>query len=452
MNIIIVGGGKVGLSLASQLSEEGNEITLIDTNAQHVEDILGSHDIQGIVGNGTSYRTQLAAGIEKADLLIAVTNSDETSLLSCLIAKKAGNCQTIARVRNPEYYKEIEFIKEELGLSLAINPEIAAAAQIARLIQIPSALDVDTFAKGRISLIRIKIPQGSCLDGARIRDIEQLGLKLLICIVESGDNVLIPNGDTQLHFGDTISVIIPLNDVRRSLETIGIHTKPIKNVMIAGGGNISYYLASALLRSKVKVKILETNKPRCEELSDLLPDAQIINGDATDQHLLLEEGIESMDAFVALTGIDEENILLSLYANKVSGAKLITKISKISFEEVVRELPIGTVIYPKSITSQLITSYVRSMQNSMGSNVETLYKMMDDRVEALEFKVSEKAKGRLTDIPLMKLNLKPNLIVCSITRGKKIITPGGKDTFRVGDTVIVVTTNTGLKDLKDILA
>ncbi|MGN1098600.1 MAG: Trk system potassium transporter TrkA [Clostridia bacterium] len=454
MKIIIVGGGKVGLTLASQLSRENHEITLIDTNPVHVEYAQSSMDIQGVVGNGTSYRTQLAAGIEDADLMIAVTNSDETSLLSCLIAKKAGNCQTIARVRNPEYYQEIEFIKEELGLSMAINPEIAAAANIARLIQVPSALDVDSFAKGKINLLRIEIPENSCLDAAKISEVEQrLGLRLLICIVESGENVFIPNGDTVLHSGDTISVIIPLHEVRRALEKIGMNVKPIRSVMIAGGGNISYYLASALIRSKVKVKILELSKERCESLSVLLPEAMIINGDATDQQLLLEEGINDVDAFVSLTGIDEENILLSLYANKVSKAKLITKISKISFEEVVRELPIGAIIYPKRITSQLITSYVRSMQNSMGSNVETMYKMMDDRVEALEFKISEASKkDGLIDVPLMKLNLKPNLLVCSITRGKKIITPGGKDTFRVGDSVIVVTTNVGLKDLRDILA
>ncbi len=453
MKIIVVGGGKVGLTLAEHLSMENHEITLIDTNPDHVNAAMALADVQGIVGNGTSHSTQLAAGVESADLLIAVTNSDETSLLSCLIAKKAGNCQTIARVRNPEYYKDIAFIKEEFGLSMAINPEIEAAANIGRLIQVPSALDIESFAKGRINLIRIEIPEGSCLDGCKIKDIEPLlRLKLLICAVETENDVFIPNGDTQINKGDKISVIVPLHEVRRVLEKIDVRVKPLRSVMIAGGGNISYYLAAALLKAKMKVKILELDKKRCEELSTLLPEARIINGDASDRHLLQEEGIGETDAFVALTGIDEENILLSLYANKVSKAKLVTKISKISFEEVVRELPIGAIVCPKQITAQLIASHIRATQNSMGSNVETLYKIMDDRVEALEFKVSAAAvKDGLTGVPLSQLRLKPNLLVCAIVRDKKIITPHGKDTFEVGDNVIVVTTNIGLNDLRDIL-
>ncbi len=454
MNIIIVGGGKVGMTLADELSRENHEITLIDTDPDHVNRAVSSYDIQGVVGNGTSHNTQLSAGIKNADLLISVTNSDETSLLACLIAKKAGNCQTIARVRNPEYYKEIAFIKEELGLFMAINPEIESAASIARLIQIPSALDVDSFAKGRVNLLRVEIPENSCLDGAKISEVEQLiGVRLFICIVEDQGNVLIPNGDTVLRSGNTISVIVPLSEVRQALRKIGVNLKPIRSVMIAGGSNITYYVASLLAKFNVKVKILEMSKARCEELSELLPEATIINGDASDKNLLLEEGLENVDAFVSLTGIDEENIMLSMYAGKVSKAKLITKISRIAFEEVVHELPIGAIVCPKHITAQMITSYVRSMQNSMGSNVETLYKLMDDRVEALEFKVSESSvKDGLVDVPLMELNLKHDLLVCSIVRGRKIITPGGRDSFKVGDTVIVVTTNIGLSDLRDILA
>ncbi len=453
MNIIIVGGGKVGRTLAMQLSRENHEITLIDTDSKHVDASIAAADIQGLVGNGTSRSIQLAAGVKHTDLLIAVTNSDESNMLSCLMAKKTGNCQAIARVRDPQYYKDISFIKEELGLSMAINPEIESALNIGRLIQIPSAIDVDSFAKGRINLISVEIPKGSCLDGIAIKDIEgKLRLKLLICTVETRGDVLIPNGDTVLHYGDKIAFIMPLHQVRKALEKINLQVKSVKSVMLAGGGNISYYLAKALIQAKMKVKILEVSKERCEELSALLPEARIINGDASDKHLLLEEGIESVDAFVALTGIDEENIMLSLFANKRSKAKVVTKISKISFDEVLRELPVGTIVYPQQITAQLIASYIRAMQNSMGSNVETLYRLMDGRVEALEFKVSEASvKDGLTGVPLMELNLKPNLLVCAIVRGKKIITPGGKDTFEVGDNVIVVTTNVGLSDLRDIL-
>ena len=457
MNIIIVGGGKVGMTLAAQLGNEEHEITLIDTDAKHVESAVNSFDIQGIVGNGTSYRTQLDAGIENADLLIAVTDTDETSLLSCLIAKKAGDCHTIARVRDPEHYNEIDFIKEELGLSMAINPEIAAAANIYNLIQVPSALGVDTFAKGRVNMLQLEIPKGSVLDGLKLSELEktvkfQMKAQLLVCIVESGDKVIIPNGDTVLKAGDRISVILPISELRGALNKIGIKAKPIKNVMIAGGGNISYYLAKMLVRSGIGVKILEINRARCEELSLLVPEAMIINGDASDQQLLIEEGLLGTDAMVSLTSIDEENILLSLYAHKVSAAKCITKISKIAFEEVVRELPIGTVICPKTITSQMISSYVRSMQNSMGSNVETLYRMMDGRVEALEFKVSKNATGSYLNVPLMNLKLKPNILICSIIRGRKITTPSGRDVIKSGDTVIIVTTTTGLDDLSDIFA
>lgn len=451
MNIIIVGGGKVGMTLAAQLSSEDHEITLIDTDSKHVESAVATLDIQGIVGNGTSYHTQLDAGISDADLLIAVTDTDETSLLSCLIARKAGGCHTIARVRDPEHYNEIEFIKEELGLSMAINPEIAAAANIYRLIQVPSALDVDSFAKGRVNLLRLEIPEGSVLDGLKLSEAERTAkVNLLVCIVESGDDIIIPNGETRLKAGDRISVILPINELRGVLNKIGIKAKPIKNVMIAGGGNISYYLATMLIKSGIEVKILEISRARCEELSHLLPEAIVIHGDASDQGLLNEEGIVNVDALVSLTSIDEENILLSLYAHKVSAAKCITKISKIAFEEVVRELPIGAIICPKRITSQFISSYVRSMQNSMGSNVETLYRMMDGRVEALEFKVSESARGHYLNTPLSDLNLKPNILICSIIRGKKITTPRGRDIIKNGDTVIVVTTTTGLDDLSDI--
>lgn len=453
MNIIIVGGGKVGMTLAAQLCRENHEITLIDTNSKHVERVINATDIQGFVGNGTSRAVQLDAGVRSADLLIAVTNSDESNMLSCLMAKKTGNCHAIARVRDPEYYKDIAFIKEELGLSMAINPEIEAALNIGRLIQIPSALDVDSFAKGRVNLISVKIPEGSCIDNVRIKDLERLlKLKLLICTVETHGEVMIPNGDTLLHAGDKIAFIMPLHQVRKAIAKINVSVKPIKTVMLAGGGNISYYLAKALITAKLKVKIIEINRDRCEELSELLPEATIINGDVADKQLLLEEGIENTDAFVAMTGIDEENIMLSLFANKVSKAKVVTKISKISFDEVLRELPVGIIVYPQQITAQLITSYIRGMQNSMGSNIETLYKFMDDRVEALEFKVSEAAvKDGLVGVPLMNLKLKPNLLVCAIVRKKQVITPGGKDTFEVGDNVIVVTTNVGLSDLHDIL-
>ncbi|MGN0171174.1 MAG: Trk system potassium transporter TrkA [Acutalibacteraceae bacterium] len=453
MNIIIVGCGKVGQELAGQLSAEGHAVTVMDTDPRQLEPVANSYDVRHVLGNGTSYRAQMEAGILQADLLLAMTGQDEVNLLSCLIARKAGNCQTIARVRNPDYFREIRFIKEELGLSMAINPEQAAAADIARLIQIPSAMEIESFAKGRVNLVRFRIPSGSPVNGVRVAELSsKIGTDTLVCIVERGEEVMIPNGDLTLCSGDAVSVIAKWSEISRMFKRFGIQTHSMKNVMIAGGGKISYYLASMLLRAKIRVKLIEVDKEKCEKLSNELDGADIVCGDATDKQLLHEEGLQDADALVALTSIDEENILLSLYAGKVSKAKMITKISRIAFEEVVREMPIGSVVCPKNITTQSILRYIRAMQNSYGSNVETLYRLVNNRVEALEFVVRDSANiRRIVGVPLTELNLKDNLLICCITRNGKIITPTGRDALEIGDTVIVVTTHTGLKDIVDIL-
>lgn len=453
MNIIIVGAGKVGTTLAESLGREGHEITLIDSDAEVLKQALSTLDVQGIVGNGISYSTQMEAGILDADLLIAVTGSDETSLLSCLMAKKAGNCQTIARVRNPEYYNEIAYIKEELGLSMAVNPERAAAGDIMRLIQIPSAMEVETFAKGRIHMVKIKITTDSVMNGIRLSELSaQVNHNFLVCIVERNGEIFIPDGNMVLQAGDTISVCVSLVETADLIQKLTKHTHRIKKVMIAGGSGISYYLTQMLIKAKVSVKIIEIDKSKCEMLSTQLPEAVIVCGDATDQTLLLEEGLQSADAFVSLTNIDEENILLSIFATNVSSAKRITKISRLALEKIINELPVGSVIYPKNITAERIIRYVRAMQNSLGSNVETLYRLENGRVEALEFAVKKGPKSdRFIGVPIMEMNLKDNLLVCGINRNGTIITPSGRDIFEEGDTVVVVTTNTGLNDLKDIL-
>lgn len=451
MNIIIVGCGKVGYALADQLNDEGHEITIIDKNEAVLYAATNVLDVMGIVGNGSSCRIQKEAGVMHADLLIAVTDKDEVNLLSCLIARKAGQCNTIARVRNPEYYEEIGFIREELGLSLSINPEWAAAYEIAKLIQIPSALELDSFAKGRINLVKIKIPTDSALDGIMVRDIlPKVGKNILVCIVERRHEVIIPDGSCVLQAGDAISIIVPLKNASQVYQKIGVGAKPIRNVLIAGGGTISYYLAKILLAAKIKVKIIEREPDRCRELSELLPNAMIINGDATDKSVLLEEGIRQSDAVASLTDFDEENILLSLYADKVSDAKVITKINKIAFEEIIGDMPVGSVICPKNITAEQIIQYIRAKQNSFGSNVETMYRMIDNKVEALEFKVGNNSR-RITGIPIENLKLKDNLLICCIFRKGSIVTPSGKDMIMPGDNVIVVTTHKGLKDLEDII-
>lgn len=450
MNIIIVGCGKVGSTLAKQLSKEGHNISIIDTNERVVEEFSNNHDVMGIVGNGAAHSIQKSAGIEKAHLLIAVTGSDELNLLCCLIARKAGNCETIAKVRNPIYNREIEFIKGELGLSMVINPEYEAASEIARILRFPSVIDINVFNKGSVELLSFKVQEQSVLHNMKVHEIRgKLKCDILVSMVERGEEVIIPNGEFTIQENDVISLIAPHKKATEFFIKIGMMNNPVKNTMLIGGGHISYYLAKRLLKYGINVTLVEKKEDRCEELSELIPEAMIIHGDGTDKELLMEEGIAEAESFASLTGLDEQNVLLSLYANSKMKGKIITKVNKIAFDEVIDNLNLGSIIYPKFITMQYILQYVRAMNNSIGSNVETLYKIKKDKAEALEFYVNEGSK--LVGIPLEKLKLKDNLIICSIKRKGEIITPNGQDCIKKGDYVIVVTTNIGLQDLSDIL-
>lgn len=451
MKIIIVGCGKVGTTLAEQLNRENHDITLIDTNEEAIQNISNSADVMGVTGNGAVYQVQMEAGIQDADLLIATTNSDELNMLCCLIAKRAGNCHTIARIRNPEYSSEIRYIREELNLSLAINPELAAAREIARLLRFPSAIKIEPFAKGRIELLKFLIPEHSLLNDMRVMDVvNRLKSNVLICVVERGNDVVIPDGNFVMKKGDKISFIASHQESADFFKKAGVDNNIVKSAMFVGGGKLTHYLCRLLEDTKIKIKIIERDEERCRQLSELLPKAMIIHGDGTDEQLLLEEGIRQTEAFASLTGFDEENIMLSLYASSQSKAKLITKVNKIAFENVINSLNLGSLIQPKMLTAEIILQYVRAMQNSMGSsNIETLYKIAADKAEALEFRVKEGSP--VLGIPLEKLKLIDNLLVACINRGGTIITPRGKDTVEAGDTVIVVTTHTGLNDLTDIL-
>ena len=451
MKIIIVGCGKVGTTLAEQLNRENHDITLIDTNEEAIQNISNSADVMGVTGNGAVYQVQMEAGIQDADLLIATTNSDELNMLCCLIAKKAGNCHTIARIRNPEYSSEIRYIREELNLSLAINPELAAAREIARLLRFPSAIKIEPFAKGRIELLKFLIPEHSLLNDMRVMDVvNRLKSNVLICVVERGNDVVIPDGNFVMKKGDKISFIASHQESADFFKKAGVDNNIVKSAMFVGGGKLTHYLCRLLEDTKIKIKIIERDEERCRQLSELLPKAMIIHGDGTDEQLLLEEGIRQTEAFASLTGFDEENIMLSLYASSQSKAKLITKVNKIAFENVINSLNLGSLIQTKMLTAEIILQYVRAMQNSMGSsNIETLYKIAADKAEALEFRVKEGSP--ILGIPLEKLKLIDNLLVACINRGGTIITPRGKDTVEAGDTVIVVTTHTGLNDLTDIL-
>ena len=450
LQIIIVGCGKVGVTLVEQLSKEGHDITIIDNNAAKVQEIANLYDVMGLAGNGASYSVQMEAGIEKADLIIAVTGSDELNLLCCTVAKQVGDCSAIARVRTPDYSKEAGYLRQKLGLTMIINPELEASREIARILYLPTALEVNSFAHGQAEIVKFRIPEGNTLDGMTIADLgRDITNDILICAIERQNEVYIPSGAFILHEGDIISFVAPRRYIRTFLKKIGFKTKQVKDTTIIGGGKSSYYLAKQLLMMGIKVKIIEKDRERCEELSILLPDAIIINGDGTDHELLKEEGIDYTESFIPLTGIDEENIMLSLYARQVSQTKVVTKINRNTFKEVLNGLNLDSVIYPRYITSEAIIAYVRARKNSMNSNIETLYHMFDNRAEAIEFRVDE--KSAVTGVALKDLPLKKDLLISSIYRNGTVLIPSGLDTIEVGDTVMVVTTHSGFDDIKDIL-
>ena len=452
MKIIIIGDGKIGSVLAEQLSKEQHEVTLIDKAAGPLEQSNNALDVMVVEGDGASHEIQKEAGVEQADLVIACTGEDELNLLCCLIAKKLGARHTIARVRNPKYVEELDLIKDDLGLSMAINPEAECATEMARVLRFPSALEIDTFAKGQVEILKLSIAVGSPLDGMALMEMGKFKAKVLICAVERGDKgVFIPTGTSRLQAGDRISIVARPVEAQRFFRQIGVPRTKVRQAMIIGGGRIGFYLARELLAAGIDVKIIDSDYAQCERLSELLPEATVLHGDGTSQSLLLEEGVEHMDALVALTGIDEENIIISLYANRTTKAKVITKVNRDSYQEIVGQLDLGSVFYPRRICADNVVRYVRAMQASNAyASMETLCKIASGKVEALEFRVTKQTDycGK----PLQELRLRDNLLIGSISRGGKIITPRGSDTIEVGDSVIVVTTHSGIATLNDIFA
>ncbi len=451
LKIIIVGCGKVGRTLVDRLSKEGHDIVVIDQQHDRIEHLTNLYDIMGIQGNGASYSTQVEAGIESADLIIAVTNSDELNLLCCTIAKQVGNCASIARVRNPDYSKEISYLQEKLGLVMIINPELEAAREISSILALPSTLEVSSFAHGQAEMVEFKIEEGNVLDGLTIKDLSaNISSKVLITAVKRGQEVCIPTGDFILRQDDIVCAVGARRFARTFLNEIGFKTRQVKDCLIVGGGKASFYLAKLLLQSKINCRIIERNKERCEELSVALPKATIINGDGGDEALLHEEGIEFVESFVPLTGIDEENILLTLYANQVSNAKVVTKVNRINFDNVLSQLNLGSVVYPRHITAESIIAYVRAKSASGDANdILTLYHLLDQKVEAIEFNIKEQSKA--TGTPFSVLQFKDNVLIAFINRNGKIIIPSGSDTIEVGDTVMVVTTHSGFGTILDTL-
>ncbi len=449
MKMVIIGCGKVGTSIARELNTEGHDISVVDVNRKAVQRLSESLDVMGIEGNGATFDALSEAGAETADLVIAATARDEVNLYACLMARSIGVPHTIARVRSPEYTNDLYRVKDQLRLSMSINPELTEAIEISRLLRFSGALEIDSFAKGAVELIKVHIPDGSSVDGKKISQIDTLKGRIRVCTVERDNEVYIANGETVIRGGDKVSVVAKPEIAAKFFKKANVNIGKSRDVILLGGGKVSFYLAQRLIKSGANVKIIERNPQRCEELAEALHDAIIIHGDCMDQDLLLSEGIDRADGVAALMDYDEENILISLYIKGVSKAKIITKINNESFDSIIDKLGLDCVINPKTLTGEYIARYIRAMQNSLGSNVETLYRLSEDRVEALEFRVRE--NSRTTKAPLSGLDLKDDLQVICISRGGKIILPHGSDSIQPDDSVVVITKHKGLSDLDDIL-
>lgn len=449
MRIIIVGCGRVGLNLAGKLNADGNDVTVVDMQASKVEDVTSRFDVLGIVGNGAMHTVLREAGIQTADLLIAVTNSDEMNLLCCVVAKKEGKCKTIARVKNPEYSKEVGYLKEQLGLEMVINPEYEAARKIARVLRFPAALKIERFAKGKVEIINIKLNSGNKLIGLSVQEMmAKYPSEILVGTIERGEEAFIADGNFVFAEKDIVSLIGQPKIVHDFLKRIDKQERVIKNALIVGGDIITHYLCELLENSGIALKIIEKEYKTCEELSIRWEKVDVICG-KSNKELLLEEGIENTDAFVALTNFDEENILLSLFAKEFEGEKLVTKIKRTDFDTIINRLDLETVICPINIASDIILRYVRAARNARGSNVESLYNLIQDKVEVSEFLVKENSP--MSGIALKELNLKKDVLIAAINRGGELILPRGNDVICANDMVVIISKHLGLQDITDVL-
>lgn len=450
MNIVIVGDGKVGATLVEHLSNEGHDIVVIDRNQKIVEQMVNSFDVMGICGNGASYEVQTEAGVGDAQLFIAATSSDELNILSCLMAKKVGAQHTIARVRNPEYLKQIPFFKDELGLSMIVNPEFDAANEIAKVLRFPNAINIETFYRGLVDLVELKLEAGNPLCDMPLTDIfSTFNTRILVCAVQRKNEVIIPRGDFVLKAGDRIHVTAPRGVLVSFMKKLKIYKHRTKDIMIIGGGKMGYYLARQLCETGgYNVKIIENDAERCEKLCELLPDANIIYGDGTDRAVLLEQGLEGQDAFVALTTIDEENIISAMYASSLGISKTVAKVNRVSYQ-VLESIGMDSAFSSKAIAANRIIAYVRALENSgEESSVQTLYKLLGGQVEALEFKITDDFSE--IDIPLRDLELKRDTLIACIIKNHRVIFPGGNDCIERGDRVVIVTKSNHISSINEI--
>lgn len=451
MKIVIVGCGKVGTTLAVKLQEEGHEITVIDHKEKVIEQISNTVDVIGYVGNGAVYSVLEEAGARNADLLLAVTDTDEINLLTCLVANTLGVKRTIARVRNPEYAENAALFHDSFGVAMTINPERQLAGEIARILRFPSATRVELFARGRAELVSCHLPAGNPAVGLKLFELPQkLGLKVLVCAVQRGEEVIIPTGHFALAAEDELYMTGAPREVEKAFRKLGMLANPIKNVLITGGGKVTYYLAQALA-DRFRVKIIERDRKRAEELAEALPNAVVLLGDAADHELLTEEGLKDADAFVAMTGIDEGNILSAMYAKQLNVGKVICKVNTDHLKTLTRSAGIDSIVSSKTVTANTIVRVVRAYAAGEGEgNVRALYRIADDRAEMLEFAATADMT-RLIGIPLKDLKLKRNILIACIVRKSRAIIPGGADVIEPNDRVLVVTSGQRLTELVGIL-
>ncbi len=451
MNIIIAGTGKVGLTLARQLASEGHDITLIDRDSLILEEAVEQIEAMAISGNCASKDVLLRAGVEKAELVIAVTNADEVNLLCCMTAHGINsNVHTIARIRNPEYAEQVMTMPEVFPLSLTVNPEKQAAMEIERLLKFPGFLRRDTFAKGQVQIVELRIDEASKLRDVALSDLSNIvKCKVLVCAVLRAGTAVAPSGNFVLQQGDRVFVTAPTSTLAVLLKNLGIITRRVRKVLICGGGRVSYYLAGMLEKDGISVHLIDRDHNRCVELATALPNSSVVCGDCSNQSLLDNQGIAQVDALVSLTGMDETNMIISLYANSRNVPQVITKLSR-GESSIADNLPLGSVICPKELCSNNIVRYVRAMQNQTGAAV-SVHAIADGQVEAVEFLVDSATKN--CGVPLKQLKLRPNVLLASIAHGGKTEIPGGDSTFAEGDTVVVVTSGRGiLKNINDIFA
>ncbi len=451
MNILVVGCGKIGTTLIDSLTAEGHNVVAIDEQPEPLNEITNVYDVMSVCGNGADSDVLEEAGVSTADLFIAVTGSDNTNMLSCFLAKKMGAAHTIARIRNPEYNdKSLNFLKRELDLSMSINPELLAAQELYKILKLPSAVKVETFSRRAFEMIELHLKDDSPLCDLSLSELrERYKAKFLICVVQRGEEVYIPDGRFVLKAGDRIGLMAHTVEIQKLMREMRMLQKQARDVMILGGSRTAHYLAKLLLAGGSAVTIIERDRELCQELCTSLPKAVIICGDGAQPEVLLEEDLGSRDAFVSLTGMDEANALIALFASSRNVPKVIAKVNRDELSTLAERLGVDCIVSPKKIIADVVVRYARALQNSMGSKVETLYHLMDGNVEALEFIVSPEFAA--LGVPLKAMKIKPGILIGGIIRDRTAIIPGGDDMILAGDHVVVVAAGRRLQDLEDIL-